>query len=303
MKKINKTLLFVVLTFIISWSLVAIYLLCGGEWNTPQATVIAIIYMFIPTLVVLIIGKGIYKDNIVRKYDISFKINPWFLIAIFIPLAISLLSAGIASLLPDISISTDLSGFYERFEDRLPPEQIKEMKEQVNQIPINFFWIILLQTIGLGATINAIAGFGEELGWRGFMIKELSHLTFFKNALIIGSIWGVWHAPIILQGHNYPDHPVAGVFMMIFWCILLAFLFNYIRIKSRSVIAAAVMHGTLNASAGFSLMYLKGGNDLIIGLTGYTGFLALIIVILLIYLYDRFITKEKIMKSKIDQYL
>ena len=30
-----------------------------------------------------------------------------------------------------------------------------------------------------------------------------------------GVIWGFWHAPLILNGHNYPQHPVVGVFMMV----------------------------------------------------------------------------------------
>ena len=34
------------------------------------------------------------------------------------------------------------------------------------------------------------------------------------NLLIFGLIWGIWHAPFIFQGHNYPQYPVAGVFMM-----------------------------------------------------------------------------------------
>ncbi len=56
---------------------------------------------------------------------------------------------------------------------------------------------------------------GEELGWRGFLLKQCSYMDFWKMSLVIGIIWGLWHAPIIIQGYNYPQNPVIGVFMMI----------------------------------------------------------------------------------------
>ena len=37
-----------------------------------------------------------------------------------------------------------------------------------------------------GVTVNAVAGFGEELGWRGFLQKELAFLGFWRSSLLIG---------------------------------------------------------------------------------------------------------------------
>jgi uncharacterized protein len=34
------------------------------------------------------------------------------------------------------------------------------------------------------------------------------------------------------------------------------------------VIAAAIMHGTLNGTVGISIMTLEGGNELLVGSTG-----------------------------------
>jgi len=58
---------------------------------------------------------------------------------------------------------------------------------------------------------------------------------------------------------------VAGVGMMIVFCILLSPVMTYIVIKSKSVVPAAVFHGTMNAAAGIGILYLAGGNDLTIG--------------------------------------
>lgn len=144
----------------------------------------------------------------------------------------------------------------EKLEEFLTPEQLDEMQTQLH---LPTFWIVLTQSLIAGATINAIPAFGEELGWRGFVLKEFGPLGFWKTSLVIGTIWGLWHAPIILMGHNYPGYPVIGVIMMVVWCILLSPMFSYVTIKSRSVIPAAIMHGTLNASYGLSIMLIEGG--------------------------------------------
>lgn len=128
-------------------------------------------------------------------------------------------------------------------------------------------------------------------------------MTFFKAAIIIGFIWGIYHAPVILMGYNYPQHPQIGVLMMIIFCILLTPLFLYITIKSKSVIAAAILHGTMNGTYGITLMMTDGGNDLTIGLTGLAGFIALTITLICLFIYDYFISKEKILINKINNYL
>ncbi len=75
---------------------------------------------------------------------------------------------------------------------------------------IHPLWMLFINSLVAGATINAIAAFEEESGWRGFLLNKLKHQSFIKTSFTIGLIWGVWHAPIILAGHNYPDHPCHG---------------------------------------------------------------------------------------------
>lgn len=196
-----------------------------------------------------------------------------------------------------------MTGMVNRFEDMLTPEQLEQMKNASETMPFHPIWLALLQGLIAGVTINAIAGFGEELGWRGFLLKSFKKMNFLKASIIIGFIWGIWHLPLILMGHNYPQHPEIGVLMMTIWCILLTPLFLYITVKAKSVIAAAIMHGTLNATAGIAIMVIDGGNDLTVGITGLAGFISLIVVLFLLFIYDNKLSKEKIMTNKISNYL
>jgi membrane protease YdiL (CAAX protease family) len=201
---------------------------------------------------------------------------------------------AVSLLFPGVRYSPDMAGLFERLRPTIPPEQIEQTRSQALASPIHPFWLGLLQALIIGPTINAVAGFGEELGWRGLLQKELSYMGFWKSSAIIGLIWGVWHAPLILQDHNYPQHPVIGVWMMIVWTLLLSPIFSYVRLKARSVIAAAIIHGSINASFGLSIMVISGGDDLTVGLAGAAGILVLVIVNLCLYAYERFLAIELI---------
>jgi membrane protease YdiL (CAAX protease family) len=117
----------------------------------------------------------------------------------------------------------------------------------------------------LAPFINVIFALGEELGWRGFLLPRLIPLGQWKAILLSGAIWGVWHAPVILQGHNYPGYPVPGVFMMIAWCMLLSAILSWLYLNTRSPWVAALAHGSLNATDGLPVIFFAPGFDLALG--------------------------------------
>jgi membrane protease YdiL (CAAX protease family) len=110
-------------------------------------------------------------------------------------------------------------------------------------------------TLGLGVTVNAVFALGEELGWRGYLLWELAPLGFWRASGVIGVCWGVWHAPVILDGYNYPSFPLVGVVAMTAATVAFSPLYTYLVVRARSVLAAAFFHGVFNASAGVLLAY------------------------------------------------
>jgi membrane protease YdiL (CAAX protease family) len=296
---IKKTLLFVGLTFLLSWLLALLFYAFGGRWNTLPAIIMATAYMFIPLIVVIIIQKLIYKEPVKKPLGISFKLNRWFVVAWLLPLVIALAAFGLGLLFPATAFSPDMSGMFERLKLIFTPEQLNHMQSQVKSLPLHPFWMALVQSLIAGFTINAVAAFGEELGWRGFMLKELGYLGFWKSSAIIGLIWGIWHAPLIIQGHNYPQHHIQGVFMMTIFCLLLSPIISFVRLKSKSVIAAAIFHGSLNSTSGLAILLIKGGNDLTIGITGAAGFIILLIANLFLFFYNRSEGKKLLLAESI----
>jgi membrane protease YdiL (CAAX protease family) len=59
--------------------------------------------------------------------------------------------------------------------------------------------------VGVAALFLAVLTFGEEYGCRGYLLPKLLPLGEVKAAVIVGLIWGLWHAPLLLAGLNFAD--------------------------------------------------------------------------------------------------
>lgn len=274
----QKALRFVLLTFLFSWGLAALFILLNRDSPVMPYTALAVVYMFMPMLAAIILTKIKDKGSL-KRLGLSFRLNRYFVLAWLFPVLLLFITIGINLLFPNVSFDPSLEGIVERTTGQLSEGARQLALSQLEQYPIHPFWLGLISGLLAGATINALVAFGEEYGWRGYLLDVLEPLGFWKASLIIGLIWGIWHAPMILFfGHNYPVHRLAGVGMMVIFCILLSFFHTYVRLKSGSVIAASILHGTLNALAGLPLLVIQGGNDLTNGLTGLAGFIALFLL-------------------------
>lgn len=104
-------------------------------------------------------------------------------------------------------------------------------------------------------------------------------------------IWGLWHAPLTVMGHNYgvgyPGWPFLGIFAMCTFCIVIGTFLSFVTIKAKSCLPAVVGHGAINGFvSAASLFSLSGGNPFIgpmpIGIIGNIGFVATSIVICIV---------------------
>lgn len=294
-KSVKKSLIAIALILVVSYLLVFVYSNIVGELSGLGATTIAAIYMFIPAVVTTIVQKFIYREPLKKPFGISLRFNKWFLIAWLFPVFFAFLTLGISFLFPGIEFAPEMAAIAEQNRTQITPEQLEQARNQIASFPVHPIWTALSAGLIAGPTINAVFAFGEELGWRGLLLRELSFMGFWKSSVIIGFTWGIWHAPLILHGLNYPQHPIAGVFMMIAVSCLLSIILNYLTIKGRSVIVAAIAHGTINALPFLAISVVKGGNDLTTGLTGLAGLLAMVVIITIILIYERIFAKRPIL--------
>lgn len=265
---------FLGLTVAIDWGLVGLMLLAGVRFEGLAVGVIGVAYMIVPALVV--IGLARRWGVGLREYGVRFPGRWELVLAPLLPMVITVLSVVAAVLLGFADFDPSGMAYIERLRAQGAGELADVAAEQVSRLPINVVLLAFLGAPIAGFTINGLFAFGEELGWRGFLQRELAPLGFARASALIGAIWGLWHAPLILLGHNFPDHPRLGVLVMTAACVLLGILISWVTLRAGTVIAAAIAHGTLNALAGVPMMALRGGANIEILQLGYAGMAAML---------------------------
>lgn len=133
----------------------------------------------------------------------------------------------------------------------------------------------------LAPLVNVVFALGEELGWRGFLLPRLLHLGQARAIVLSSTIWGIWHAPAVLQGLNYPSRPVLGVLLMIVFCVLMGTFLSWAYLRTRSPWAPALGHATVNATAGLPLLFVRDVDHVIGGTTAsIIGWIPLALIVL-----------------------
>lgn len=147
------------------------------------------------------------------------------------------------------------------------------------EVPADFnptqtlLWLFLVSIV-VGPTINGFFGFGEEYGWRGYLLPKLMPLGRVRAYLLVGVIWGLWHAPLILIGFNYPGYPVLGIFMMMAFTTAVGIYINEMTLRNRSSILSGSIHGALNGQGyGIWRILFPTMNPLLGGVAGVVGIL------------------------------
>lgn len=118
-------------------------------------------------------------------------------------------------------------------------------------------------TIGVGLTSffeqllpRLIFAFCEEFGWRGYLTPKLQDLGFsrLKNHLLVGTVWAIWHTPLILATSDYTVlKPVVFIPLFYSGVLAMAVLFGELRLRSNSIWPVVLAHGILNA-LGFTFL-------------------------------------------------
>jgi membrane protease YdiL (CAAX protease family) len=101
----------------------------------------------------------------------------------------------------------------------------------------------------IGFCTNLVFALGEEIGWRGFLVPNLRHVTSYTNtALLSGAVCSVYHYPMILFGGYHRGGPWwqnLGCFTIL--VMSAGFALAWLRLRSRSIWPAVAAHAAHNA--------------------------------------------------------
>lgn len=283
----TAVLAFTVLACGLAW-LVCLPLWLGRGLAEPAATALLPLMMLTPALAAVIVVFGMRSPRFDRARFLGlWPLRParrvvWLLIAAWLvpPLLVGA-SVLVAAALGWVQLDPSFSAFAGQLERTLPPGTPLP--------PIGLVVFSQLAAIPLGALLNSVLAFGEELGWRGWLLPALRPLGTWPALLLSGVIWGLWHSPVILLGYNFGRTDLTGVLFMIGGCVAWGVLFGWLRLRSGSVWPAVVAHGALNAAGGTVVLFAATVPDLALaGPLGAAGWIVAAAVALVLLLTGQF---------------
>lgn len=107
-------------------------------------------------------------------------------------------------------------------------------------------YVLLAGSFGMVRSVST--ALGEEIGWRGFLVPELSKsVSFTGTALISGVVWSLWHYPVLIfADYNAGTATWYALSCFTVMVISISFVFAWLRLKSGSLWTGALLHASHN---------------------------------------------------------
>jgi membrane protease YdiL (CAAX protease family) len=165
------------------------------------------------------------------------------------------------------------------FQPPLPPSSHLYTPSPIANLLVS---ALLMATVG--TIVSCVSAFGEELGWRGYMLTRLIAAGAPQPVLVSGLIWAVWHVPLILSGqYAAGSHPGISAIVFVVGVVAAGYLAAYLRLQSGSVWPAVVFHGAVNAIIQGTFDRATAGDSWAVGESGIlTTAVAVVLVVLIL---------------------
>lgn len=267
---------FVALACALAW-LAALPLWLGDGLASPLSPLFITLMMFTPAAAALIV-MAVFRVPAARRARALglVPLRPvgrfllFLALGLVLPVLIVAVTIAISAAFGFVQLDlVDFSGF---------AAQVAALSGGEPMPPIAVLVVAQLVAIPVGAVVNSVVAFGEELGWRGWLQSALLPLGVWPALLITGVVWGLWHAPVILLGYNFARPDAVGLLLMVGGCLAWGVLLGWLRLRSASLWPAVLAHGSLNAVGGLILVLIAFGETPDLALVGPLGLVAWVVV-------------------------
>ncbi|MEQ8904309.1 CPBP family intramembrane glutamic endopeptidase [Ekhidna sp.] len=241
----NKGWQFVGLTIVLS-TIPYFFIISDGDAGSNWT----LLLMWMPGLAAIIL-RLVHKEGLFSNLVWNpLKGWKWILLAAFIPFTIEILTI----ILSVLTGAAQLREGFISMEDGKVALKGMAMLLGASAQPWYVFIPNFILSYFVGMLLYSLfIALGEEFGWRGYLQKEWASTNSLFGFVMIGVIWGWWHLPGILLGHNYPDYPIlGGIVLMPMVTILFSIAFGVAFNKQRVIWVPVIFHGAVNISAEIS---------------------------------------------------
>ena len=198
--ELNRILIFLAITFGMTWGycLLVLYPMANGASlngiPSIELQLLTAAVMFFPALGVLltrlITGEGFRDFWLKPNFKKNIKV---YLLAWFGPGVLTFLGCGLFFLLFPDSFDPELGYMMQLMES-------SGVSSSDIPMPLDLLMLVQgIQALLLAPVLNFVTCFGEEWGWRGYLVPKMAkQLPTVPMLLVTGLIWGLWHAPLTM---------------------------------------------------------------------------------------------------------
>ena len=163
------------------------------------------------------------------------------------------------------------------------------------------FKTTLLINVFSAPVLDVINSFGEEWGWRGYLLPKLYRkLGTIPAILISGLISGLWYAPLVVLGYyygtGYSGYPFTGILAMCVFGMVTGCIYSFVSLRSGSIFPAIFAHSAVNVMMSQAAYFTKDGGNFFIG-PAPTGIIAGIPFIIAAVVFLLYFKKHPVVSS------
>ena len=163
------------------------------------------------------------------------------------------------------------------------------------------FKTTLLINVFSAPVLDVINSFGEEWGWRGYLLPKLYRKFGTTKAILIsGLISGLWYAPLVSLGYyygtGYAGYPFTGILAMCVFGMVTGCIYSFISLRSGSIFPAIFAHSAVNVMMSQAAYFTKDGGNFFVG-PAPTGIVAGIPFIIAAVVFMLYLKKHPVVSS------
>lgn len=223
--------------------------------------------MLTPALAALVVRIGTREGLVKSGFQFNFfEHKVLFLLGWFGTTALTFLGALIYFLIFRDNFDPNMTGFVASYS-----ESAADAGTQIDAVNVvAAYKTDLLIKVFTAAVLDLINSFGEEWGFRAYLLPKLYRKFGAAAAMLLsGFASGLWYAPLVAIGYYYGagnvGFPVVNIIAMCIFGTVTGVIYSYLCLRTGSIFPAVFAHSAVNVMMSQAALFTFDGGNFFVG--------------------------------------
>lgn len=291
----KRILIFMVLCFGVTWIMEifgVIPMYRSGDIDTVKEAVEMISQLMLTPALAALVARIATREGLVKSgFQFNFLEHRFlFLFGWFGTTALTFLGAVIYFVIFRDNFDANMTSFVSTY-----GESAANAGTQIDAVNIvAAYKTDLLVKVFTAAVLDIVNSFGEEWGFRAYLLPKLFRKVGTIPAMLLsGLASGLWYAPLVAIGYYYGNgnmgFPVINIIAMCIFSMVTGVIYSFLCLRTGSIFPSVFAHSAVNVMMSQAALFTFDGGNFFVGPapTGILSGIPFIItaVICIVYMY------------------